>query len=115
VCEGLPELIFALEFDDRIQYDWVDSVSGIKVLGGSLENDVMADDPIPVSGRGVWLDGKGKFFTVQALQLNTNFTLITWVASAKPVNVLTVVDTETRARFKWTFTDSAFTITCIDL
>jgi hypothetical protein len=47
----------------------------VAVEGGYCAESNFIDDPIPISGRGVWLNGDIDHFTVRRLSLNHSFTL----------------------------------------
>jgi hypothetical protein len=47
----------------------------VSIVGGFCKESVFIDDPIPIKGRGVWLNGDIDHFTISGLTLNHSFSL----------------------------------------
>lgn len=59
-CDGTPQEVFCLEFDNYIQIDWVDGVNGLSVTGEAADN-LGIPYPLPAINRGVFFDGRVYF------------------------------------------------------
>lgn len=47
----------------------------MSVVGGYNIKSVLVDDPVPITARGMWFDGKSDHFAVSGLTVNHSFTL----------------------------------------
>lgn len=96
-CSGPVQTVFCIHYDNPSTDDFVDSISGLPIYGGSEAGDEAVDNaPTSAYQRGLYFDGND-YQTIDGIMLNYEFNIQAWFRNYDSAGTIFAISIEDAA------------------